>query len=266
MEYLARGDAPFSDSLWTNIDDTVITSVKRVLTGRRFVPIAGPVGAGQQLAKIDAPYKEEEFKDGFVQTSGRKVVEIPQLYADFWLYWRDLQASELSGTSQVVLAAQELANTEDNMIYYGIPSMNIDGILTAKGTQNVKRSDWSTGEASFTDVSKAMTMLEKGNRLGRYALITSTDLYVQLQRIQSGTGMLESKRIENLIGSRIIHSTVLKEKTAFLVCAEPYVMDLMIGQDINTAYLELVDLNHHLRVLETALFRLKSPDGVVIFK
>ena len=32
------------------------------------------------------------------------------------------------------------------------------------------------------------------------------------------------------------------------------------------AYTEAVDLNHHLRVLETALPRVKSPDAVVVIK
>ena len=42
-------------------------------------------------------------------------------------------------------------------------------------------------------------------------------------------------------------------------------MDLVIGIDMTTAYLELVDLNHHMRVLETVLPRIKRQDAIVVF-
>jgi uncharacterized linocin/CFP29 family protein len=41
-------------------------------------------------------------------------------------------------------------------------------------------------------------------------------------------------------------------------------MDLTIGQDIATAYLEQKNLNHCFRVLETVLLRIKRKQAVVI--
>ena len=269
MEYLGRDGAPFSEELWDEIDEKVISVAKKVLTARRFLPFKGPVGAGVQFVKVNHKSRTEEFEDGFVKSTGRNIVEIPQLYSDFWLYWRDLEETPLNGVSTdlsaVSYAAQKIAQTEDKMVFYGIPDLGIDGLLTVKGSQALKRSDWTKGEGSFTDIAKAVSMLEQKDYMTSHTLVLSPDLYIQLQRIQQGTGVLEIDRIKNLV-DKVIKSTALKNNTALLVSAESYCMDLLVGQDMNTAYLEAVDMNHHLRIMETALLRIKDPAAIVVMK
>lgn len=270
MEYLGRDGAPFDADFWSKLDAVVTGSVSSVLAGRRIVPVCGPLGAGVQAAKIDRRGKEEEFKDGIVSTSQRSIIEVPQLYSDFWLYWRDIEAASQNGTpvdlSSAIFAAQQLAQHEDSMIFYGVPRLELEGLLTVKGSQSVKRNDWSSGEASFSDVAEAVTLLEQKGYVGRYALMLSPDLYLQLQRIQAGTGILEIERIRALVGKKVLKSTVLKPKTALLVCMESHCIDLLLGQDVTTSYLEAVDMNHHFRIMETALLRIKCPDSIVVFK
>lgn len=270
MDYLMRDDAPFSSDLWQQIDAAVTGAAKDTLVGRRFLPLYGPLGPGASVAKIDAPGKEEVFDDGFATMQGRELYQIPQLYEDFWLYWRDLATSERVNTPVDVATAREagqaIARREDTMVFYGVKQLGIEGLLTAKGVNTQKRSDWSTGEGAFTDVAAAVsTLLQKG-RIGRHTLIMSMDLFVQLQRIQPNTGVLESDRIKNLLGGRLYYSTVLQPKTALVVCPQPQYLDIAVGQDIRTSYTEAVDLNHHLRVVETALIRVKAPDAVVVMK
>ena len=89
---------------------------------------------------------------------------------------------------------------------------------------------------------------------------------LDLQRIQPGTGLMEIDRVSTMVEGRVFRAPVLGIKKAVLVCCEPQYMDLVIGQDIQTAYLELVDLNHHMRVLETVLPRLKEQEAVVVFE
>jgi uncharacterized linocin/CFP29 family protein len=43
-------------------------------------------------------------------------------------------------------------------------------------------------------------------------------------------------------------------------------MDLVIGQDMITAFLESVSLNHNFRILETLLLRIKRKDAIVVFE
>lgn len=267
MDFLDR-EGPFSEDLWMKIDAVVVNELKKQLTGRKFMPIKGPLGSEARFIKVDSLEKEEIVEDGFSVTEGRQIFEIPQLYADFWLYWRDVQATGEANAdlSAAMRAAQKLAKIEDNLIFYGNSKLGIDGILTIKGSQSIKKGDWSTGEASFKDVYAGITALEKKDRLGKYSLVMSPDLFAELQRIQPGTGTIEADRIKKLITGSMLKSTELKEKTAFLVCAESYYMDLAVGQDVITTIVDDDDLNQKLRVMETALPRIKAPDSIVVFK
>lgn len=265
MDFLGRDDAPFDGDFWAELDATVVSTVSGILTGRRVIPLCGPLGASAQVAKIDGREKTEEFAEGFVKTTNRKVAEIPQLYSDFWLNWRDLDAGGKADLSSAAYAAQKMAQYEDSMIFYGIPALGLDGLLTVKGSVSLPRGDWGTGENAFTDVAAAMTRLEQNGYVSDFALVVSPDLFLQLQRIQPGTGILEIDRIKGLVGKKVLKSTMLKEKTALLLSAGPYCVDLLVGQDIITAYVEAADLNHHFRILETALLRIKCPDSIVVF-
>lgn len=48
MDYLSREGSPISEELWEQIDAAVVSSAKKILTGRRFINIYGPLGAGVQ--------------------------------------------------------------------------------------------------------------------------------------------------------------------------------------------------------------------------
>ncbi|MFV0414272.1 MAG: family 1 encapsulin nanocompartment shell protein [Oscillospiraceae bacterium] len=270
MDYLGREGAPISAELWDAIDGAVVSTAKETLVGRRFLPLHGPLGPGVGIAAVDQPGKQEVFENGFAVAASRTVLQIPQLYQDFWILWRDLEEAarvgvplDVSGARQ---AAQAISRREDEMVFYGVKSLGIDGLLTAKGSLSVKRSNWEEGEGAFADVVAAVTLLQQKGRYGKYTLVVSPDLYVQLQRIQPGTGILESERVKKLVDGKLYMSTVLQAKTALLVCAQPQFMDLAVGQDISTAYTEQVDLNHHLRILETAVPRIKAPDAIVVIK
>ena len=108
-------------------------------------------------------------------------------------------------------------------------------------------------------------MLVEKDMLGRLALVMGPDLYFKLQRIQPGTGVMEIDRIKSLLDGRVYRSNALAGK-AVLVCAEAQYMDLTIGQDLAAAYLELVNLNHYFRILETAALRVKNSEAIVVFE
>lgn len=270
MAYLSRESAPFSDELWASIDQAVVEAAKEILVGRRFMPFFGPVGPGLNAAEIASPEKEESFKDGVSIMEGRRLVRVPQLYEDFWLYWRDIEGSGRVGfpvdMSAARIAAQKLARREDQMIFYGLKAYGLEGLITAKGVGGQALGDWGSGEESFVAVAQALSTLSAKGKFGRYALALSPDLYIALHRIQSGTGLLELDRIKNMIGGNVFNCSALEAKTGLLICAQPQYMDLMVGLDISVAYSELVDLNHHLRILETALVRVKDPEAIIVFK
>lgn len=49
MDYLGRDSAPLGGALWTQLDAAVISAAKTVLTGRRFLPLFGPMGVAYSV-------------------------------------------------------------------------------------------------------------------------------------------------------------------------------------------------------------------------
>ena len=134
-----------------------------------------------------------------------------------------------------------------------------------KGSSKIKKSDWSQGENSFADITAGFAQLAKTGYLGRYALVVSPDLFLDLQRLQPNTGLLEIDRIKKLIGDNVYMTSVMGPGKAVLVCAEPEYLDLAIGLDLSVGYLELADFNHTFRIMETAALRVKDPAAIVVF-
>ena len=270
MSYLSRDAASLPEGLWDKIDSEVVRSAKKVLTGRRFLHVFGPLGIGVESIHIDECGEVDEVaEDGIITTQGRKFAEIPIIFDDFTLLARDIESSEKTGypldLSKAASAAEACALREDRLIYFGNPRLGYKGLLTAPGAGKIEKKDWGTGENAFSDVAAGVELLISKNIYGAMALAVSPDLYMKMQRIQPGTGLLEIDRVKKLLNGHVYNAPVLGRDKAVLVCAEPRNMDLVIGQDMAAAYLEQKDLNHSFRVLESVLLRVKRDEAVVIF-
>ena len=269
MDFLARDASPFEEDFWKGIDKAVVEAASRTLVGRRFLSVYGPLGSGTISIQYDRNDREEVFENGFVKTSGRKAIELPQLYQDFTLLWRDIENNSRNAMpldlSVVAGAAQALSKREDELIFYGNNFVGLEGLLNTKGVQKLKLSDWSQGENPYTDLVKAINMIREKSINGRLVLCVSQALYFDLQRIQAGTGMTEYQRISNMV-SDIHNVSIIKGKTAVLLCVEPQYMDLAIGVDISTSYLEQKDLNHSFRIIETIAPRIKDTNAIVVIE
>lgn len=270
MDFLARDSVSLPDGFWSELDKVIVSTARKHLVGRRFLSLYGPLGAGALSIQVDEAIIEEENKDGIVKTAGRHFIEIPQIYEDFTLLWRDLEYSEKSGFpldfSRALLAAQRIANKEDSLIFYGNEFLGSEGLLTAKGAGEIEKSDWGEGEKAFLDVAEGLAQFRSKGLIGNYTLIVSPDVFAKLHRVIPSLGTMEVERISKMLEGRLFHAPVLGKDQAVLVCAEPQYMDLCIGKDIETGYLETKDFNHVFRIIETAALRIKSRDAIIRFK
>lgn len=271
MSYLSRENSPLSEKLWEQIDQTVIGTARKTLVCRRFLHIFGPLGAGVTGIHIDdANEVDEIYEEGLMTTKGRRYVEIPTIYDDFTLLSRDLESSTNSGypadLSKAAYSAEAAARKEDRLILFGSAGQGYEGIFATRGTEKLKRSDWTTGENAFADLVKGLEAFTKKGIFGAYTLIISPDLFLPLQRLQPGTGLLEIDRMKTLLNGNVFTSSVLGIGKAALLCPEARYMDLVIGQDLAAAYLEQKDLNHNFRLLENVLFRLKNRQAVIVYE
>lgn len=139
--------------------------------------------------------------------TGRRLVELPQLYEDFTLLWRDLEEAERLGLpvdlSAAMAAAQRSAKREDNLILFGNKALGAEGLLNAEGAKVLQRGNWKEGETAYQDIAHGMAYLSSHSMLGRYALVLSPELYLDLQRLQPNVGVLEADRIAKLVDGRV---------------------------------------------------------------
>lgn len=102
MYFMGRDQSPLKSEHWKVIDEIVINTAKKVLVGRRFLHLFGPLGPQTHTIFADVVEEAESKK------AVRRYYPLKQIYEDFKLSWNDLEYI-LSGTGLMIfLKLQEL--------------------------------------------------------------------------------------------------------------------------------------------------------------
>jgi len=277
-DFLGRDQSPLSPSQWESFDDEVVRVARRTLVGRRFIPLFGPLGPGAQVTPNDV-FKgrnegvvdmlgEEEGDE--VQADQRRYLPLPIIHKDFMLHWRDLAAASDIGTpldtGAVASAASYCARAEDSLIFNGNATLGYPGLLTVPGHVRAPQSNWGDMGNGFRDVVAAVEQLHALGFDEPYALIVSTRQFVAMNRMFENTGVLEIDQIKKLMTAGVFVSGILPEPSAVVVSTGAENLDLVVGVDMTTAYVESAKMNHHFRVLETLVLRIKRPESICVIE
>ncbi len=251
--HLMRDDAPLSHEEWERIDRVVTETAQKILVGRRFVPVAGPYGAGMQVVPADTYQGGKGWQ--------RTFLPLEEINHDFTLAWRDVEASRQYGLPLELgvagMASAACAQAEDKLI--------LGALLGAKGRNSVPLSNWDEMGNAFADVVAAREKLVSANFFGPYAVVLSPALYAKTQRIYKSSGRLEIKMIKDVAKGGVFQSPLLKANQGFVISQGPQNVDLVIGQDLVTAYLGPEGMDHNFRVLESLALRIKQPGAICVF-
>lgn len=272
-DLLARSEAPLTSAEWEVIDKAVVRAASRQLVARRFIEVFGPLGAGIQnvnfntfggtdTAKIDMLGTGEAAP---VEPIERVHEEIPLIYKDFILLWRDMETSrrlELPlDIAAAAAAAAFVAEKEDQLIFNGDRGLGLQGLLTAEGRNSVDVHDWDDPGAAFGDVVAAIQRLVEAGFFGPYAVAVSPRRFAQMHRVYANTGVLEVNHIRDIATSGVFQSAAIADYGLVLSTGVQN-LDIAIAQDIVTAYLGPENLNHPFRVLESLVLRIKRPGAI----
>lgn len=201
-----------------------------------------------------------------IHTLKRDIAYIPLIYKDFWLYWRDIEASKKCETpldiSAAVGAAVAAAAREDDLIFNGLTEMGMTGLLNANGRHIMKLSDWSVIGNGFQDVVSAVEKLRSAGFLPPYALVVSPRLYALLHKVYERTGKLEIDGVKELMKGGVYQSPVFKKDFALVVATGRQNLDLAVGTDFRVEYWGPQDLNHRFRVVGSSILRIKCPQAI----
>lgn len=276
MEELLRRDNPLTDDEWNRLQTAVVQVATRMLVGRRFLDLYGPLGPGVQTVQYDR-YKNAtpgvidfhgDAPSAAIGIEASRYAPIPMIYKDFQINWRDLDAARRFGipldTSSAAAAGAFCASSEDRFIFNGDKTLGIEGLLNCSGSSSLAMRNWDEAGAGFADVVDATRKLLEAGHHGPYAMVLSPKRFAQLHRIYERTGVLEIRTIRDLVTDGVFQSDLLEDDQGVIVATGYPNFDLALGLDLRIAYLGEENLNMRLRVLECALLRIKHPDAICV--
>jgi uncharacterized linocin/CFP29 family protein len=247
-DYLMRGDAPLSDSEWERLDETVVSTARQFLVGRKFLDLAGPFGAGLEMIPTGTG-------------ENRQYVGLEVIESEFTLHWREVEASrkmnmpiQLSAAARASLVC---ARAEDQMI--------LDALMGA-AESSVSLGDWDDAGGPVAAVSAATEALVQNEQFGPYAVVLSPQLFTKTQRVSRGYGRTVGKLLGEIAEGGIFRTPLLGEDEGLVLSLGSYNVDLAVGQDLITAYEGNEGLDHLFKVLETVVVRVKRPSAICTFE
>ena len=258
---------------WEKLQRTVHETVERHLVGRKFIEVYGPLGTGVQCVPLDTYAIPSWASVDMLGEGGeaihslkRDIAHIPLIYKDFWLFWRDIEASKKCETpldiSAAVGAAIAAAAREDDLIFNGLPEMGMDGLLNVNGRNVLKLSDWSVVGNGFQDVVAAVEKLRSLGFFPPYALVVSPKLYALLHKVYERTGKLEIEGVKELVKGGVYTSPVFKKDVALVIAMGRQNLDMAVGTNFKVEYWGPQDLNHRFRVAGSSILRVKCPQAI----
>jgi uncharacterized linocin/CFP29 family protein len=261
MDYLNRGLAPFPASVWQAIDEAAASAARARLTGRRFLDLEGPFGAGLTTIEVgNDDYCRQPAPDEAGAIMGR-AIPVPMLRRSFRLSIRRVAAYVENGQpldlAAVQDAAQAVADREEEFIYKGQSDFGLPGLLTIDGRQQIDGSDWATPDRALQDVLAAVTKLDDSGFRGPYALVLAPVLYNNLFLLFPGSDVLPLEHLRRLCTGGIyktaIDGGVLIDQSAGV---------LILGQDLRSGYTGLDGVHYQLYLSESIVLRIDDPQGL----
>lgn len=277
-DLLSRGDAPLSVQEWTAIDTVVTNAARRMLVGRRFLDVFGPLGAGLQDIDYNVFGPLDEAKISLlgdtdinpIQPLRRVHEHIPMIYKDFVLFWRDLETARRESVpfdlGSAAAAAVFVAQKEDELLFNGNESYGFQGLLNAKGAHVVPAGDWLEAGSAFRTVAAAVQALLADGFYPPYAVVVNPVAYAQMQRVYECSGVLEIEHVRELVQGGVFQTQAIRSAPGLVLSLGPQNIDLAIAQDIITAYLGPEGMNHPFRVFETLVLRIKRPQAICLLQ
>jgi len=267
--FLHRDDTPFGSSVWEAIDEAVVGAARSQLSARRILEIEGPYGLGLKVVpESDLKSKPQSTDDG-VELLASCAIPVAMLRKTFQLPARDIAAAETSGlplhTMPAAEAAVAVARQEDALLFAGIPKAGVEGLLSAKGAQNLKLSSWDEVGSAADDLIKAMSLLDGAGYHGPYALALETALYNRLFRRYRQGNLTEIDQVRSFLGDSVVKAPGIATG-GVLVAAGRQFASIVLGQDIMTGFIGPEGGNYEFSISESVALRLRRPDAVCVLK
>jgi uncharacterized linocin/CFP29 family protein len=154
-------------------------------------------------------------------------------------------------------AAQAVAMREEEFIYRGQPDFHVYGLLTATGRNTLQGGDWSSVDQVLDNVIAAVNTLDSKGYRGPYGLALAPALYNNLFRRYPGSDLLQIEHLKRLCTRGIVKADI---DGGVLVAKD--VGTIVLGQDLQIAYLSPDAAHENFAVTESLVLKIEAPDAI----
>lgn len=263
IDLLNRTDAPFKNEFWEMIDLSVKSIAQMQLSGRKLLYTEGPAGLGLQFV----PGYSRNESDNDLLISVPQGVPLIQLSSSFSISGRDIEAFNREGLKinlqNLVYSLQKITSAEDKLIFYGLQSSGIYGLLTEPNVQRIKLSSWDQAGDAVQSITGAIEALDKENFHGPYSLALSTSLYNKLFRKYPDSDIVEIDHLKMLVADGIIKSSSIRSGGVILSSSLEF-SSLVLGQDLSAGFEGPSGTDYVFTLSETIALRISVPKSVCV--
>jgi len=253
--------APESPELLDKIEEAAVSAARVILSGRRIIDVEGPYGLG--LTAVEVGNDDLCRQPGPEEASAvlSHALSLPMIYRRFSLSRRRIAAFREMGQplnlKVVEDAAQAVAMREEEFIYHGQPDFHLHGLLTAAGRNTLQGGDWGSVDQVLDNVIAAVNTLDSKGYRGPYGLALAPALYNNLFRRYPGSDLLQIEHLKRLCTRGIVKAQI---EGGVLVAKD--VGSIVLGQDLQIAYLTPDAAHENFAVSESLVLKIEAPDAI----
>jgi uncharacterized linocin/CFP29 family protein len=253
--------APESAELLNKIEEAAVSAARDILSGRRIIDVEGPYGLGLTAVEVGNDDLCRQPDPGEASAVLSHALSLPMIYRRFSLSRRRIAAFREMGQplnlKVVEDAAQAVATREEEFIYHGQPDFHLHGLLTAAGRNTLQGGDWGSVDQVLDNVIAAVNTLDGKGYRGPYGLALAPALYNNLFRRYPGSDLLQIEHLKRLCTRGIVKAQI---EGGVLVAKD--VGSIVLGQDLQIAYLTQDAAHENFAVTESLVLKIEAPDAI----
>ncbi len=262
MDILKRNKAPFSEAIWSTLEEEAQAVFAKHLTGRKVVDFDGPHGLAFSSVNTGRVTSAKE-KLGGASVGVRESLAVVELKVPFEIKESELEllmrGANAFDAEPIVKAARALCDAENSLIFDGFKKAGIGGIVESLEQKPVKVK----GDDILPGVAEAVKTLANDQVEGPYALLIQPQYYAKLFSVAGNAGYPLTKKLSELLqGGEVITAPALS-KGAMVMSLRGGDFEILSGMDIGMGYQKETSSGHELFLFETLTFRIKTPEAAI---
>lgn len=262
MNHLLREIAPIADTAWAAIDEEAKEAVKATLAGRRLVDFTGPLGWETYAVDLGVVSEVDEVPFAEVRARQRRALALVELRARFRLPREKLEAlargAKHTDLDEVSQAARRIARAEDTIVFDGLKSSGVEGILVASPHEPVALlADY---ERYPNAVAEAIVRLREAGIDGPFGIALGSRCHTGLITTTSG-GYPVMEHVRRILDGPIVWAPGIDGACVLSMRGGDY--EMIVGQDLSVGFESADEAGVHLYLEESMTFRNLEPAAAV---